>query len=64
MIHEELHEMKPNPNNTEFFLTYCFPVIVGISVAGYFEHESICGAIASMTISSGIVAGLLAIFRR
>jgi len=56
--------MKHNLNNAEFFLTHCFPVIVGISVAGYFEHESVVVAIASMAISSGIVAGLLAIFRR
>lgn len=56
--------MKLNPHNAEFFLTYCFPVIVGVSVAGYFGHESVVGAIASMAISSGIVAGLLAIFRR
>lgn len=56
--------MKSNPHNAEFFLTYCFPVIVGISVAGYVAHESVVGAIASIAISSGIVAGLLAIFRR
>jgi len=56
--------MKPNPNNAEFFLTYCFPVIAGISLAEYFDHGSIIGAIATMVISSGIVAGLLAIFRR
>ena len=55
--------MEPNLNNAEFFLAYCFPVIFGISLAGYFEHGSIIGAIATMVISSGIVAGLLAIFR-
>ena len=56
--------MKSKPNNAEFFLTYCFPVIIGVSVAGYFGHGSVIGAIATMIISSGIVAGLLAIFRR
>ena len=56
--------MKPNPHNAEFFLTYCFPVIIGVSVAGYFAHESVVGAIATIVISSGIIAGLLAIFRR
>lgn len=56
--------MKLNPHNAEFFLTYCFPVIIGVSVAGYFAHESVVGAIASIAISSGIIAGLLAIFRR
>lgn len=50
--------------NTKYYLTYCFPTVFAISFIGYLDHGSVVGLVASLGLTTAIVGGLLAIFRR